>query len=196
MMRSMMMGAVLVLSAGGAAAGTHSLDGLGTVDMFGSGFDGADSAPFFGIGDGDAIVFHMEFDANAAAVSDNGLVATYEFLGGGSFFQMGQNVTSIETLSITVGTSGFIRFHAMNLGLGFSANMDFVGLDPFASTALPGSFDLADGGFGELDADSSLNQFLLPIVLGSAQSATITPTPGTGLVMLGGAMVCGRRRRR
>jgi uncharacterized protein (TIGR03382 family) len=195
-MRHVITGAILIgMAAGGALAGTHSYDGTGTVEMFSGSFDGADSFPFLGLAEGSFYEFHFEFDANATAVSDNGTTAQYAFGGGGSFIQMGGSVVEIETLGVTVSTTGFLGFHVENAGLGFTANIDMDGgvLD---STELPDSFELSQwGGGGYMDADSSENQFLLNIVLGSVQTATITPAPGTACLMLSGLGIVSRRRR-
>ncbi|MCA9304399.1 MAG: hypothetical protein KC996_09780 [Phycisphaerales bacterium] len=199
MQRAVIGGGLLVLASVGANAGIYSFDGTGEIFQFGFGFGGADSYPFAGLNHGDAMAFHFVYDTSVSAVSDDGMAAEYLFAGGESFVEMGGTSVGFDSFRVLVGEfssgGGFLSFIGRNESLGLTAVVALYGASG-QPTALPTAFDHGEFTWSsEFSVNSDENQFLLPVVFGDFLTGEITPAPGTGLMMLGGLVLAGRRRR-
>jgi len=191
--------ACLAMGAGAASGDILALEGAGTIEQFSGSFAGADQFPFIGLNDGDAISFRYQFDTTASAVSFDGLIANYAFSGDGSLMQLGSSMLTFDSMTMRVGTTtsggGEIELHGFNSALGVSASVSFFSSSAMAMD-LPTSFDFNSfDSFREFDADSNLNQFLLPIAFGTLDSAQIVPTPGMGSFIAAGLLIGLRHRR-
>lgn len=186
------------LAASTSTAGVFTLEATGTVEMFGSSFDGAGLFPFNGLSEGDAMEFRFAYDTAATPVSNDGSLAFYEFSGTDSWVRLGDNTVQFDWIRIGVGTSfagsllsfsGFSAVHDMSAGL----QLEGPGT---LSTDLPTALELGDfPWFRASSANSDLNQLLLPIVMGTVDTAVITPSPA-GLGLLGFGLAAGWSRRR
>ncbi len=170
----------------------------GTIEMFSSSFGGADQYPFLGATDNDLVRFHFEFDTDAMPDSVDGDWYRYEFDGSSSYIDLGPNRAYFETIILSTGTtnsgSGGVSFTGINDTLGFQAFAGLFGAAPMTGS-IPDSLSFDDFNSSTFDANSSQNQFLLPIAFGVLDSASITPTPSTMAPLFCGMMIMGRRRR-
>lgn len=186
------------LAASTSTAGILALEATGTVEMFGSSFDGAGQFPFVGLNEGDAMEFRFAYDTAAAPVSNNGSIAFYEFSGTDSWVRLGDSTVQFDWIRIGVGTSfsgGVLSFSGFSAVHGMSAGLQLEGPGAL-STDLPTALELDDfPWFRASSANSDLNQLLLPIVMGSVDTAVITPSPA-GLCVMGLGLAGVWRRRR
>lgn len=183
-----------------ASAEILALEGTGTVEMFSSGFNGADLFPFVGLNDGDAISYRYQFDTNTSPASIEGGFANYEFDSSGSYMQLGDSVLNFDSVTLRIGThingNGVLSFTGYNSALGVITSMLLLGPDSL-SMDLPQSIDFESFTSGrEFYANSDANEFLLPIVFGNLNNAQITPAPGVLSVALCSLLYGSRRRTR
>ncbi len=181
-----------------ASAGPLLLEGSGMTYEIRTDLPGGDSFPFTGLMPEVDVPFSFSvlFDSSTPATSNNGTTAVYHFSGTGSWMDIGGNLFEPTLLTVTTSTSAsssWLSFSLRHDTLGVTANL-------FFSTNQPGSLDLPTslslyGSDGEMTANSDQNTFLIPILAGMFDGATITPAPsGWGLLGLG-LIVAGRRRR-
>lgn len=197
-------GALCVLAAttGITQAEVYTLEMHGVVDQFGFGFGGADRFPFAGLASGDALLFHFEYDLNTLPTDvEPGGVARYSFDGAGSYVRLGANTVAFDGFSVVVGSTdsgsmviGFSGFTSSFSGFSAGFTIEGAGALP---TDLPTAIDVNDFTWARNSAaNSDLNSFLLPIVMGSVDLITITPAPSGALVLLSGGLLAARRRRK
>lgn len=186
------------LAASASTAGIFTLEATGTVEMFGSSFDGAGLFPFNGLSEGDAMEFRFAYDTAATPVSNDGFLAFYEFSGTDSWVRLGDSTVQFDWIRIGVGTSfggSLLSFSGFSAVHGMSAGLQLEGPGTL-STDLPTALELGDfPWFRASSANSDLNQLLLPIVMGTVDTAVITPSPA-GLGLLGFGLAAGWSRRR
>lgn len=159
---------------------------------------GGDQYPFVGLQAGvqSLLAFEFFYDSATAPTTLTDTFARYVFPGNGSTFVLdGRSVeaTSLE-IAITHTFSGDTLVDVtMRSSLHeMSANVGFYG-SGFLPLTVPTSFNPFAFPV-EIGANSDLNTFLVPIVMGTADTIAITPAPGAAGLL--GAVVLGLRRRR
>lgn len=159
---------------------------------------GGDQYPFVGLQAGvqSLLAFEFFYDSATAPTTLTDTFARYVFPGNGSTFVLdGRSVeaTSLE-IAITHTFSGDTLVDVtMRSSLHeMSANVGFYG-SGFLPLTVPTSFNPFAFPV-EIGANSDLNTFLVPVVMGTADTIAITPAPGAAGLL--GAVVLGLRRRR
>lgn len=192
---------LLTAIASPAFAGPLVLSGTGyTLDVWPH-LPGGDQYPFVGLQwEVEALLeFEFFYTTDTAPITLTDTYARYIFPGNASTFAIDGRVVEATSIEIAIShysggsTSTWVDFtfrssvHQMYANLGFAG----AGLLPLA---VPQSFD--PFGFPvDIGADSDLNDYLLPILIGRADTISITPAP-TSLAALGiGLLATGRRRR-
>gem|GEM_PF-2996394 len=191
-------GTVLTTLASSSLADLYTFESTGTITDFRPSFAGADQFPFVGLSEGDSLFYHFEYDNSVSAISDDGFTTTYEFDGLGSYALLGSTRIDFDRIRIAISSDG-----VLGGGIGFSGYLDEIGvsaglnMDGAApmSNELPTSIDINQFTWSRnAGANSDQNQVLFPIVLGTVDTATITPAPASSLLLLAGAGFARRRR--
>lgn len=196
-LKTVIIASALGLVSFNASSEIFTFESTGVIEQFGVGFGGADQFPFIGLAAGDQIFFHFEYDINTLPTSNDGLKASYNFDGAGSFVRLGSTTLEFDEISISLGSGagGHMSFNGSIASLGFSAGLTIEGPTPL-QIDLPTSIDLSQFTWSRNSgANSDQNQFLLPIVMGTVDTAVITPAPATIPLIMGGLLVGTRRRR-
>ncbi len=170
-----------------------------SIEMVSPGFDGANQFPFLGLDDTDTAEFTFIYDTDTLPDLIDGGMARYSFDRDDASIRLGDSTAFFDSFTIWVGTSvqghRSLGFRGINTSLNLVAGIGFSGISPLPSD-LPTSLDLDTFNLGRsFDADSTLNQRLLPIVFGGVQTATITPAPGGAMLMGLSGLLATRRRR-
>ena len=176
-----------------------TFESTGIITDFRPGFDGADEFPFIGLNEGDSLFYHFEYDSDVSAISDNGFTTTYEFAGAGSYAFLGSTRVDFDSIRISISSDGIsgggIGFTGFVDDIGVSAGVNLDGASPM-SGELPTSIDINDFTWARLSgANSDQNQITFPIVMGTVDTATITPAPASSALLLAAAGFARRRRR-
>lgn len=183
---------------GPAAAQLYTLEFGGEIENFIASANGADQFPFSMTAHADPLLYHFEYDISAAPVSFLGERPIYEFEDGNSWVRLGDTTVVLDGIRITVGSvngESLLFVDGWVESLDFTATAELFGFAEIPN-ALPTSIDLEDfNSARNLYANNDANQFLLPIVLGSLDSASIVPAPAGMFVLALGAAVAPRRLR-
>ncbi|MBX3315615.1 MAG: hypothetical protein KF902_01990 [Phycisphaeraceae bacterium] len=192
----------LGLSAAFAApsvAGPLVLSGTGyTIDVWPN-LPGGDQYPFVGLQwEVEArLEFEFHYDSDTPPTTLTDTFARYVFPGGGSTFAIDGRVVEATSLefAITRSSSGGILvdaiMHSSVHQMYAHVSLYGGGLHPLV---VPSSFDSFSFPV-EMGANSYQNDYLLPILMGRADTIAITPAPGT-IVVLGFSSLAVVRRRR
>lgn len=176
----------------------YSFESTGVITDFSPGFGGADQFPFIGLNTGDSLFYHFEYDINIAPSFSDGFTTRWEMDGSGSYAMLGSTRVDFDSIRIVVSSDGIL---GGNLGFsgfvdedGVSAGLNIEGPEPLGHV-LPTSVNLSQFTWSRnAGADSDQNLLLFPIVLGTVDSATITPAPAGSLLLLASAAIVRRRR--
>lgn len=188
----------LAVLAGTTVADMLVFESTGIITDFRPSFAGADQFPFVGLTEGDSLFYHFEYDNSVSAISDDGFSTTYEFDGMGSYALLGSTRIDFDRIRIVISSDGVlgggIGFSGFLDEIGVSAGLNMDGAAPL-SNELPSSIDINQFTWARnAGANSDQNQVLFPIVLGTVDTATITPAPASSALLLAAAGFARRRR--
>jgi len=193
-------GTILATLSGSSIADMLTFESTGIITDFSPGFDGADEYPFVGLDTGDSLFYHFEFESTATPISMSANNALFELDGAGSYAVLGSTVVNFERIRISVGSSdgvigGYFNIEGYVDSLGINAGIGMQG-GAFLAPELPSSIDVSQFNWARNSgANSDQNQVLFPIVLGTVDTATITPAPASSALLLAAAGFARRRRR-
>lgn len=193
-------GTILATLSGSSIADMLTFESTGIIIDFSPGFDAADEFPFVGLDAGDSLFYHFEFESTATPISMSANNALFELDGAGSYAILGSTVVNFERIRISVGSSdgvigGYFNIEGYVDSLGINAGIGMQG-GAFLAPELPSSIDVSQFNWARnAGADSDQNQILFPIVLGSVDTATLTPAPASSALLLAAAGFARRRRR-
>ena len=185
-------GTILATLSGSSIADMLTFESTGIIIDFSPGFDGADEFPFVGLDAGDSLFYHFEFESTATPISMSANNALFELDGAGSYAILGSTVVNFERIRISVGSSdgvigGYFNIDGYVDSLGINAGIGMQG-GAFLAPELPSSIDVSQFNWARnAGADSDQNQILFPIVLGSVDTATLTPAPASSALLLAAA---------
>ncbi|MBX3360637.1 MAG: hypothetical protein KF912_00285 [Phycisphaeraceae bacterium] len=185
--------------AASSVAGPLVLSGTGrTIDVWPH-LPGGDQYPFVGLEwEVEAqLAFEFHYDSDTPPTTLTDTFARYVFPGGGSTFAIDGRVVEASLLEIVVwhdaGNHISVDFmmhstvHQMYASIGLIG----IGLPPLVVPSSLDSFSFPV----ELGANSYLNDYLLPILMGRADTIVITPAPGSFVAIGFGVLAVNRRRR-